>query len=1581
MAIGTEPLPEGSIRGSINGDGQLQIETSALGLVDGQSVLYRASGATSILGLTSGRIYYIKSVQEDTNQRITFYLDSNLKQPVRLAQPSGETHHQLFEVFEADGGEGNDRLISYIAGDAQDADRANALLGGGGDDVIVGGLGTDYIDGGDDADRIFGDGAHSTGTAQVASSDVILGGDGDDRLYGNRGDDNLSGGVDADTLVGGAGSDVVLGGPGKDTLAVIEAGSASDYDQLLGGENDDRYQFAGGWGVASIGETGDTKGIDTIDLSEMSGDYVHVMSNGTLFSTQGDLYGDTITAADSSKIKLNVNLNDLKSTVKSPGQVITESGFGLHQVSTSDGTKAIIEAVGQLPKDSGGNIVTSGPIDMLLWVDRGDGPEVHELVLEELEPTSSVSTSLRKRISASETIPLSNVDGITVFVVNGRLKIEVTAEGTRDASGNVVAAQAEIAVKAPNTVVAGLGAKKGFENIEAIKTSSGANTFVFGNDYWQQDIFGKLTSFGDFFASFVRGLSPINTGSNSTRSLKINTSVIANDEPGKGQPLVIDLRTVNTKLEFFFSPAATGTGARLTIRTAFDANVPVVDFGPVFRYNGVEFSNVGNDTVIYTGRFDNTITFEQGVTFNGTLVASEGHGISAASMAGRPLDVLSWAGNELVGERFFNYADAAADINTLLFQVKNTLKYSQTALAGGVTRVNVETLKTQDYSLGQQIALQGINLLTSNPTPVLDLPFLPTSKTSGLNALASNLGSENEGEIIVKTGVNFVRGNDWDPLNSLVSYEGNVTGGGVAAGLGELAFRAVTTLLDGSDTISVGDAIHSVTPGIHILAGGSGADTYKFRTQLWGGAVILEPPRFVFESDVFANDPSIGTLLAQLGIESWETTQNDTLDFSALYQDLYFTVFNVSDANLGIVTKLAEASGMNLDGTVREGMTMTLVSPEDPYDSEFWQKLIPLFDNELDPDNPASGSLGDLFDTTIANFNWALAFGIESIIGGRGNNTVKLVNGATLEGQVVPGFGGSMNLDYSLYGNSVSAVDLGANLDIPIGQATYSDNWPDQIASLFPDVTNQWGTADGIGGIGGSYAVSVGKDVIGTEFDDVITGNDFTGNTLQGLGGNDSLSGKSGDDLLVGGPGDDTLDGGAGVDVLIGDDGHDSIVGGPGDDTYLPSSPSTELIAFVGGSNQLVVDANAPALEGAGTEDDPWRTNFQSTSIHSLEGIEELFIGKQFARTTSAVQTRADGRSALLNDISLPDNALLILQDGETQTVVINSTDMRVGTYDLLVDPSDKFDLKGHGTELIAFTSYSRDEDVQTLRFYQDEDAKISGGIPNLTLVVHGHGSALWAKNANYTRENPLVASEAGSAETPVTVNRSNEVVEAIIEQAQMDWHSSAVDASGEAPGTRANEVDDRLAQFEIQVVDLPGNGLAQVSGTTIGIDRDAAGHGWFIDPTPGDLDDDGFSMIGPGESRFATSGEIASQYDLLTVLRHEFGHALGLADRSDDGDLMNPSLAPGTRIAITLTAEEASSIPRTMEEGGLDSERSDEEKMQARAGRLRYLGPRHFQRSIGLAFLQHSFRRCRTRSTLGCQRRDHRRRNHQRHS
>jgi hypothetical protein len=95
-----------------------------------------------------------------------------------------------------------------------------------------------------------------------------------------------------------------------------------------------------------------------------------------------------------------------------------------------------------------------------------------------------------------------------------------------------------------------------------------------------------------------------------------------------------------------------------------------------------------------------------------------------------------------------------------------------------------------------------------------------------------------------------------------------------------------------------------------------------------------------------------------------------------------------------------------------------------------------------------------------------------------------------------------------------------------------------------------------------------------------------------------------------------------------------------------------------------------------------------------------------------------------------------------------------------------------------------------------------------------------------------------------------------------------------------------RLSDLEFVLTDLPGATLGLAHGNTIWIDRDAAGWGWFVDPTP--WDDSEFT--GPGDQ-----GE-RERMDLLSAVMHEMGHVLGL---EHDGDgVMIESLAAGERRA-----------------------------------------------------------------------------------
>jgi hypothetical protein len=96
--------------------------------------------------------------------------------------------------------------------------------------------------------------------------------------------------------------------------------------------------------------------------------------------------------------------------------------------------------------------------------------------------------------------------------------------------------------------------------------------------------------------------------------------------------------------------------------------------------------------------------------------------------------------------------------------------------------------------------------------------------------------------------------------------------------------------------------------------------------------------------------------------------------------------------------------------------------------------------------------------------------------------------------------------------------------------------------------------------------------------------------------------------------------------------------------------------------------------------------------------------------------------------------------------------------------------------------------------------------------------------------------------------------------------------AAGEAIWSSTGIDTSRFAGVSVELADLPAAQLGEADGTTILLDRDAAGWGWFAGSAP------------PAR----TAG-----VDLLSVLVHELGHVLGL----EHGEgAMAPLLGPGRR-------------------------------------------------------------------------------------
>src|SRR5205814_141731 len=78
--------------------------------------------------------------------------------------------------------------------------------------------------------------------------------------------------------------------------------------------------------------------------------------------------------------------------------------------------------------------------------------------------------------------------------------------------------------------------------------------------------------------------------------------------------------------------------------------------------------------------------------------------------------------------------------------------------------------------------------------------------------------------------------------------------------------------------------------------------------------------------------------------------------------------------------------------------------------------------------------------------------------------------------------------------------------------------------------------------------------------------------------------------------------------------------------------------------------------------------------------------------------------------------------------------------------------------------------------------------------------------------------------------------------------------------------------------------------------DADAAGYGWFVDPTP--ADDSEFAVPTAFGLGAGAGSPAAGRMDLLTVVMHELGHVIGLDSHSggDPADLMAAYLGTGDR-------------------------------------------------------------------------------------
>ena len=98
----------------------------------------------------------------------------------------------------------------------------------------------------------------------------------------------------------------------------------------------------------------------------------------------------------------------------------------------------------------------------------------------------------------------------------------------------------------------------------------------------------------------------------------------------------------------------------------------------------------------------------------------------------------------------------------------------------------------------------------------------------------------------------------------------------------------------------------------------------------------------------------------------------------------------------------------------------------------------------------------------------------------------------------------------------------------------------------------------------------------------------------------------------------------------------------------------------------------------------------------------------------------------------------------------------------------------------------------------------------------------------------------------------------------------------------------------------LPSPAVAQTTGSyssgQITLDTNAAGWGWYIDPTPLDNTDDYLPTADPNIWKAKPGSGAEGKMDMLSVLLHEYGHILGLQHSADPRNFMATTLQPGER-------------------------------------------------------------------------------------
>ncbi|MEZ0233213.1 MAG: beta strand repeat-containing protein [Methylophilaceae bacterium] len=444
----------------------------------------------------------------------------------------------------------------------------------------------------------------------------------------------------------------------------------------------------------------------------------------------------------------------------------------------------------------------------------------------------------------------------------------------------------------------------------------------------------------------------------------------------------------------------------------------------------------------------------------------------------------------------------------------------------------------------------------------------PNSKTGGLDTIKLTIDF-NDLAYTLATNVEYL---DTSAYASDISLTGNTLANLITAGIGDDTLDGD----DGNDTLIGGLGNDTLTGGAGAdnLQGGAGDDTYYINLKTTGASANVVASL----EDTVTDTAGTNDTLVLLGGSG--TTKASTIVLAASIENLDAT--NIDSGITANLNFTGNASANTILGSDGKNTILGLAGADQLDGGEG--------DDSLDGGVGNDTLIGGIDNDTLIG-----GTGIDSLAGGDGDDTyvinlTKLNNDATLE-------------------DTVTEIDnAGTDTIKLVGSQVFTN-------TVLLDMTNP--SFDYIENLDISGTVSTKLNIIGNDFDNILTGNAAANILIGGLGA-DTLNGGAGNDSLVGDGGDDSLNGGLGNDTLVGGDGNDyyivnaigDVVNETGtvdsDNDYIESTISIDLVHYAGVENIVLTGTAALFAKGDDLTANVIVGNAGANKLEGLAGNDTL---------------------------------------------------------------------------------------------------------------------------------------------------------------------------------------------------------------------------------------------------------------------------------------------------------------------------------------------------------------------------------------